>query len=225
MKTALALAAYAATAVFVGRIFSRLLVLWRTPGSAREALSPGKAGPKTVLKAMVDVLLLGRLLRVNPLLWVGEAAFHVSFALVVLWHARFFVSPVPGWLVALGPFSIFAGYVLAGSLVYIFIVRLVVEKAVSRQNLFLLALTFAQALAGLLMRTAFRVNLMEAKDFAVGLLALKPEAPPESALFVVHFLLALLILVYLPTHVFTAPLVMLEARRREEGLGMVMHEK
>ncbi|GAB4390230.1 MAG: hypothetical protein Kow0025_20820 [Thermodesulfovibrionales bacterium] len=225
MKTALALAAYLATAVFVGRLLSGLVVLWRTPGSVREALSPEKGGFLPLLRGLADVLFFGRLLRVNPLLWAGEAAFHVSFFLVVVWHLRFFVSPPPGWLTGLGPFSIFAGYVLAGSVVYIFVVRLLVEKAISRRNLFLLAVSLAQAAAGLLMRTAFRVNLMEAQDFASGLLALGPGEPPGSALFAVHFLLALVILAYLPTHVFTAPLVMLEARRREDGLRMVMHDK
>jgi hypothetical protein len=40
-----------------------------------------------------------------------------------------------------------------------------------------------------------------------------------------HVALVLVVVALLPTHIVTAPLVMLEARRRDLGLPQVMHEE
>jgi len=44
-------------------------------------------------------------------------------------------------------------------------------------------------------------------------------------LFLLHFSLVLVLVPLLPTHILTAPLVMLEARKRDLGLPLVMHEE
>jgi hypothetical protein len=62
------------------------------------------------------------------------------------------------------------------------------------------------------------------KLFALGILSVHPSGLPGSLLFVVHFALALVLVPLLPTHIFTAPLVMMEARKREQALHLVMHE-
>jgi hypothetical protein len=63
------------------------------------------------------------------------------------------------------------------------------------------------------------------KLFIQGILSLSPAAAPDSIPFLLHFSLVLIVVPLLPTHILTAPLVMLEARKRDLALPLVMHDK
>jgi nitrate reductase gamma subunit len=174
-----------------------------------------------------DVVLFARLLMVNPALWVGEWVFHASFLMVVLRHLRYFLNPVPAWVWWVQTPGTIAGYVLPLSLVYILIIRLFTkrEKYASPANIFLLCLVLVISSLGVLMHALYKPNLVDVKLFAFGIMTLNPAAAPDSALFVMHFSLVLVLIPFLPTHIFTAPLVMMEARKREQALRLVMHEE
>ncbi len=204
------------------------LVWWR---AAHRLASSSLQSPPMTKKAcaltVLDIFLFGRLLKVNAALWVGEWVFHVSFLLVLLRHLRFFLNPVPVLVWSLQTPGLVAGYILPVSLIYILVLRLLTkhERYASVANVFLLALVLTIGTIGLLMRLWFRPNLVDVKLFALGLACFKPVAAPESLLFALHFGLVLVLIAFLPTHIFTAPLVMMEARKREQALHLVMHEK
>jgi nitrate reductase gamma subunit len=221
-------AAYAVYAAFWMRFFTHFLVWWRT---AWRFEGPRASAERPSLKACalaaVDVVFLGRLLRVNAALWAGEWTFHAAFFLVVLRHLRFFLDPVPAWVWWAQTPGLIAGYILPFSLAYILAVRLIAkrEKYASAANMFLLGLVLVISSLGVLMYACFKPNLVDVKLFVLGILGFKPAALPQSALFVTHFGLFLVLVPFLPTHIFTAPLVMLEARRREQALRTVMHDE
>jgi nitrate reductase gamma subunit len=123
--------------------------------------------------------------------------------------------------------GIVAGYILPFSLLLILILRVSKSKDryTSIYNYFLTGLLFVISLTGLLMRNFFHPDLIDVMDFIMGIVTFRPEALPESFLFVLHFSLFLLLVPYIPLHLFTAPLVTMEAQRREQGLDMVLHEK
>lgn len=220
----LTLSAYAVLAAVVLRILWRALVVLRAP---RGLPSVPRTTPLVALKMAADVVLLRRLLRTNRWLWLGEAAFHISFLLVLAGHARHFLYPVPEWAVGLRQVGHYAGYVFFISLAYILVFRLAFDRSafVSLYNFFLLCVAFLIGLTGILMHTVYRASLVDVKAFMLGVLALQPAAAPESALFILHFLLVLLFIFFLPSHVLAAPWVMMEARKREETLGLVVHER
>lgn len=221
-------AAYAAYAAFWLRFLAHFLVWWRTVRRFEGPRAPAKRlSMKACALAAVDVVFLGRLLKVNAALWTGEWTFHTAFLLVVLRHLRFFLDPVPAWVWWVQTPGLIAGYFLPFSLAYIVAVRLFAkrEKYSSAANMFLLGLVLVISSIGVLMYTCFKPNLVDVKLFVLGVLCFKPAALPESLLFTLHFGLVLVLIPFLPTHIFTAPLVMMEARKREEALRMVMHEK
>jgi len=220
-------AAYAVYAAFWIRFLMHLLVWWsaarrQMPGAQ---LNPGSRTQVWVLTAF-DVLLLGRLINVNAALWAGEWVFHASFLLVLLRHLRFFLNPIPGWVWLLQTPGLVAGYILPFSLIYILVVRLLTkhEKYASPANMFLLAVALIISSAGVLMHALIKPDLVAVKLFAFGIVSVSPAPAPASILFFVHFVLVLLLVLVLPTHILTAPLVMLEARRQEQALHDVMHE-
>jgi hypothetical protein len=65
---------------------------------------------------------------------------------------------------------------------------------------------------------------VDVKLFAFGIMTLRPAAFPESPLFLLHFILVLVFILFVPTHIVAAPLVMWEASKRDLGLKMVMHD-
>jgi hypothetical protein len=89
----------------------------------------------------------------------------------------------------------------------------------------LLAVLLIISSLGLLMATLYRVDIVMVKAFIQGILCFTPSAAPDDILFLLHFSLVLVLIPLLPTHILTAPLVMLEAEKRELALPLVMHEK
>jgi len=228
MGTIIIIAVYVVYAAFWIRFFLHTLAWWRGRAEDMVAVLP-KRPPllKTWALTLRDVVLFWRLLKVNPALWFGEYLFHSTFLLVVLRHLRYFLDPVPPWVWDLQLSGLIAGYVLPFSLVYILAVRFFSEreKYSSPANVLLLALIIAISSIGVLMHAFFKPNLVDVKYFALGLLSLAPAPLPTGVLFPLHLALVLVLVALVPSHIVTAPLVMLEARRRELGLPQVMHEK
>jgi len=228
MGKILILAAYAVYAAFWVRFFTHFLQWWRAARRVEAPLPPpSRSRMQVCVLAATDVVLLGRVLNVNPALWLGEWTFHVSFLLVLLRHLRFFLDPVPAWVWCAQIPGLVAGYALPLSLAYILVVRLLTkhEKYAAPANVFLLGLVLAIGSLGVVMHAFFKPDLVDVKLFILGILRFSPAALPGSALFLLHFVLVLVLVPFLPTHLLTAPLVMLEARKRESALRLVLHEK
>jgi nitrate reductase gamma subunit len=227
MGTVIIIAVYCVYAVFWIRFFLHTLAWWRGRAEDPVAVLPRKPSRLMTWALTVrDVVLFWRLLRVNPALWLGEYLFHATFLLVALRHLRYFLDPVPMWVWDLQLPGVIAGYVLPFSLIYILAVRFLSEreKYSSPANILLLALILAISGIGVLMHSFFTPDLVDVKYFVLGLLSLAPAPLPAGVLFPLHLVLALVLVALVPTHIVTAPLVMLEARRRELGLPQVMHE-
>jgi nitrate reductase gamma subunit len=219
-----------AAAVFVGG------VMWRLLRWAR-ARDTGPATPRSSVAAWVlaalDILFLRRLFAANKGLWVGEWVFHASFVLVMVRHVRYFFHPVPEVIVMLQPLGRWAGYALPASLLYILAYRFLVERAqyLSAYNLLITSTLLATGITGVLLTLAFRTDVVAAKAFILewlshtGWLAESAAPVPDSTLFLAHFLLALLSVLLLPSHIIAAPAMALEARRREESREGLLREE
>ncbi len=221
-------AAYIVYAVFWVRMLMHALVWWKAASRPGLSARPGlKARMQAYALTAADIVFFLRLLLVNPLLWLGEWIFHVSFFLVLLRHLRFFLNPVPDFVWWVQTPGLIAGYLLPPALVYILVVRLLTrqERYASTANMVLLGLVLVISSLGVLMRTLFRPDLVGVKLFIYGIVRFAPAAAPGSILFLAHFILVLVLVLLLPSHIFTAPFVMLDARKRGQALRLVMHEK
>jgi nitrate reductase gamma subunit len=224
MGMLLALSTYTVLGILLVLLLGRLLTVVRAARTSREYSPSPPFQLRMVLKSAGDILFLLRLLRTNDLLWIGEWLFHCTFLLVVLRHLVFFLNPVPEWVAFLQPFGIFAGYLFPLSLIYILSIKLSREKGYfPSYNFFLLILLLFLSATGILLRTVFKADLVAVKGFVLGVMGLSPQSVPLHFLFVVHFALVLVFLLYVPTHIVAAPLVILDARQREEELKTLMH--
>ena len=227
MGLILTLGTYAAVMVFLGTTLSHFLTLWkasRVPVPA--APSTTKMKVRSFIKTAGDILFLKRLLKTNDLLWIGEWVFHVSFLFVVLRHLRYILTPVPGWIWSIQFPGLVAGYILPVSLVFILLIKWMGEGGYfSSYNFFLLVLLFTISTIGLLMKTVFINDIVMVKNFMIGIISFRPVAPPGGVLFTVHYLLSLLFLICIPSHIFSAPFVLLDAQTREDKLRTLLHER
>jgi len=228
MGTILIIAAYGVYAAFWIRFFLHALLWWKT--ASHPAVFARPMPPlsfKSCALSTRDVFLFWRLIMVNPALWFGEWVFHVSFLLVVLRHLRYFFAIVPEWVGWFQVPGLLAGYVLPLSLVYILVIRRfsAQEKYSSPANMALLVLLLVISFLGLLMATLFRTDVVMVKEFIQGILTFHPAAWPGGILVLLHVSLVMVLVPLLPTHILTAPLVILEAEKRNLALPLVMHEK
>ncbi len=226
MGMILTLCTYLAMLLFFGVAFSRFMTLWNASRAIRPVLPGTPANPSIIIKTAGDIVFLTRLLKANDLLWIAEWIFHCSFVLVIVQHLRFVLDPVPAWVFFLQTPGLIAGYMLPAALIVILVMKLRSEKGYfPSYNFFLVALLFLIGISGLLVKTVFLTDISAAKEFMLGIFTFNPAEPPRSLLWGVHYLLVLILFVCLPSHIFTAPFVIIEARIRDEGLKTVMHEK
>jgi nitrate reductase gamma subunit len=225
MGLVLSLGFYAAFLFFVAGYLARMLS-W-----ARDA--PPQAVPErnislyVCLSALVDILLLRRLLRVNDVLWLGEWTFHASLVILFLSHLKYILDPVPAIIASMEIPARVAAWLLPASLLFIGVIKLVIEKKpyISSYNFMLLGLMMVSCVSGLVMKYSFPADLADIKHFTMGLVTFHAGISPGSLTFLFHFFIFLVILMSLPTHIFAAPLTMIEARQRDDELPYLMHEK
>jgi nitrate reductase gamma subunit len=148
----------------------------------------------------------------DRLLWLGALAFHWSFLIIFLRHLRFFLEPVPAFVQGLErmdelfqvavPSLFLTDVVIVVALVYLLGRRFfnpLVRYISLASDYLALYLLLAVALSGILMRYFTRVDLLAAKQFALGLVTLRPTAPEGIGLaFYIHVFFVSVLFAYFP---------------------------
>jgi nitrate reductase gamma subunit len=205
LSTVFNLLAYIAALIFVVGFVSRVIIYFKIPSPLKIPTTPA---PKTscgvVMRLIPEVLFFRSLLKggtAEKILWLGGWTFHVAFLLIILRHLRFFTYPVPGWIMSLQQIGIWAGLIFPIALLILIARRFLNDRLATItlfQDYFVLVLIIGIGITGLLLKYFMRTNLVDIKAFILGLLTLSPVAVPGSTLFVIHFSLVMLLLVYFP---------------------------
>jgi nitrate reductase gamma subunit len=228
MNVMISVAALISYLFFIVRFAWQGIIWFRASGHAAAYPVFLKKVPASVYSStLLDILFFRKIFNTSKLLWAGSWVFHVSFFFVALRHMRYFFPSLPDCLILLQPVGVVAGYLLPLSLLFLMALRTVKKKDryVSSYNYFISGMLLFISSIGLTMRMFFRPDLLSVKQFSLGIFGLSPQALPDSALFLFHLALFLLLLPYLPTHIIAAPFVNLEVNRRMEELRYVIHEK
>jgi nitrate reductase gamma subunit len=148
----------------------------------------------------------------TKLLWAGALLFHYSFLVIFLRHLRFFVEPAPaatallervdGFFQLASPALFLSDVLILAALVFLLGRRLVdprMRYLSLPADYFALFLLLGVAGSGVLMRYVTKVDLVAAKELALGLVALQPVAPPDIGLpFYVHVFFVSVLFAYFP---------------------------
>jgi len=148
----------------------------------------------------------------NKFLWLGAMAFHWSFLFILLRHLRFFLEPVPGFVLIaqeldgffqIGTPILYAtNIVILAALVYL-LWRRIADSQVRYISLFAdyfaLFLLVGLALSGVIMRYFVKTDLMGVKELALGLVTLSPVVPAGlGPIFFLHLFLLSVLIAYFP---------------------------
>ncbi len=155
-------------------------------------------------------------------LWVAALAFHYAFLTVIIRHMRLFTNPVPlciqmvekldsffrfeilsnSMQVGLPGFYL-SGLILLAAVTFLLLRRFLIPQVryISQPaDFFPLFLIFGIALTGILMRYFTKVDIVAAKELAMGLVSFHPAIPtrPISPIFYVHLFFVCTLLAYFP---------------------------
>ena len=194
--------AYAVAAIFVAGVATRVYVWATAPVPLKIPTTPApKTYPGVTVRVLSEVLVFNSLFRADKLLWVGSWAFHVGLVLIILRHLRYFVYPVPDWVMTMQTPGVWAGYLFLLPILYLLARRLVLRPVIYASILsdyFVLALLGGIAGTGIIMRYAARVSMVDVKAFILGLLTLDPVSPPTNSYFLAHIFLVCVLIAYFP---------------------------
>lgn len=194
--------AYLSALILVVGVAYRLLRYLKTPAPLKIVLTPGpKTGAGVIGRLAGDALIFPNLFKADKLLWAGAWLFHLTLLLVFVRHARYFIYPIPDWLIDLQPVGIALGFLLPLPALYLLWRRLALPRNLYISGVpdyIVLGLILAIAATGILISFYARVYLVDVKAFLLGLIVLKPVAPPQHPLFLAHFVLVCLLMIYFP---------------------------
>lgn len=148
----------------------------------------------------------------NKWLWLAALAFHWSFLVIVVRHFRFFVEPVPffvigaqaldGFMEIWLPVLYLSDISLVAAATFLFLRRVVVPQLryLSLPADYLpLYLVLGIAGSGILMRYFVKVDVVAVKELILGLLSFRPHVPGGiGAVFFVHLFLVCVLFGYFP---------------------------
>ncbi len=232
---------YAAAAVFLGGVVARVIGWARSPVPFRIPTTCGQQkslpwiaqakieNPSTtagvVARMALEVLAFRSLFRntrtelrdgrlayaSNKWLWAFALAFHYAFLVVLLRHLRFFLEPVPAFVLAIGRadgfFLVGIPEVFATTLVFVGAVGfLFLRRVVAPQlryislatDYFPLFLLLAVGLSGAWVRHISKIDVPAVKALVMGLVHLSPQPAAVGAAFYVHLFLVSTLLAYFP---------------------------
>jgi nitrate reductase gamma subunit len=198
------LLAYLAAAIFVFGFLNKVVQYFKTPSPLKIPTTPApKESMGVVMRLIPEILFFRSLLKggtTEKILWVGGWFFHITFLFIVLRHLRYFVYPVET-VMMFQQIGIYAGWIFPIALLILIVRRFTNDRlaVISLfQDYFILVLILGIGLTGLLMKYYLRTNLVDVKAFTLGLVTFSPTAMPDSTLFLIHFFLVLVLLVYFP---------------------------
>jgi nitrate reductase gamma subunit len=194
--------AYVVAAIFVAGVATRVYVWAAAPVPLKIPTTPApKTYPGVTVRVLSEVLVFNSLFRADKLLWVGAWTMHAGLVLIILRHLRYFVYPVPDWVMTMQTPGIWAGYLFLLPILYLLARRLTLRPVIYVSTLtdyFALALLGGIAGTGVIMRYAARTSMVDVKAFATGLLTLDPVSPPTDSFFLAHILLVCVLIAYFP---------------------------
>ena len=145
-------------------------------------------------------------------LWLGAIVFHWSFLIIFLRHFRFFMEPIPSFVLVIQNIDGFMQIdlpvlLITDALISIALLFLIFRRILDSRlryislaaDYFPLFLIFSIAVTGILMRYFDKVDLIKIKELVIGLFTFQPVVPEGiGVMFFIHLFLVSTLLIYFP---------------------------
>jgi nitrate reductase gamma subunit len=210
---------WAATLILVGGVAVKVRQYWNTPAPLKIPTTPAPITQGGVVWRMFrEVAFFESLFRSNKTLWLFAFLFHMSLWLVLIRHARYFVS-MNELLVFMQPFGRYAGITMVLGLAGLWARRFVVDRVryiSAPSDHLMLALLISIGVTGLMMSFVSHTDVTQIKGFFHGLMVFHWQPLPSDPLALVHlFLVALLMIIFPISKLLHAPGVFFSPTRNQ----------
>jgi len=220
MSTFFALLFWFATITLVVGLAFRIKLYWDTPAPLKIPTTPAPTTQTGVVFRMArEVVLFESLFKSNKWIWVFGWMFHVSLALVLARHIRYF--QVDPWFLVniIQPFGKYAAYTMMIGLIGLLVRRVVVDRVryISAPSDFLmLIMIIFIGVSGLMMQLLVHTDIIAVQQFFTGIMVFSFSELPISFPLVVHLVLvALLMLIFPFSKLLHAPAVFFSPTRNQ----------
>ncbi len=197
-----ALLFYTATALFIVGLAYKIRQYATTPAPLKIPTTPAPTTTSGVVLRMArEVVLFESLFKSNKWIWIFGWMFHVSLALVILRHFRYFQESVWPLIVFIQPFGMYAGFFMVLGLLGLWVRRIFVERIryiTSPSDHLMLALLVGIGFSGLMMKFVEHTDIVAVKAFFLGLMRFDLQPLPTDAPLLIHLGLVALLLIIFP---------------------------
>ena len=155
------------------------------------------------------------------LLWLGALLFHWSLLIILLRHSKFFLEPVPSflllferwdgilqvsvpsWFPSMFPILLISNIVILLALTYLLLRRVLTSQIryISLPADYLVVLLILGVVtSGILMKFFFKVDVVGVKTLALGVITFQPSVPADGIglFFYIHLFLICTLIAYFP---------------------------
>ncbi len=197
-----ALLFYAATLLLLAGLVWKVVQYARTPAPLKIPTMPAPLSRSGVAARLArEVVFFESLFKSNKWIWLFGWIFHAALVLILLRHLRYFIEPVWGWIVAVQPFGIYAGFAMVAGLGGLWLRRIAVERIryiTGPSDHLMLLLLVAIALSGLAMRFVVPTDIVAVKLFFLGLIYFDWQPLPTDPVLLIHLLLVVALMIVFP---------------------------
>ncbi|MBI3149787.1 MAG: respiratory nitrate reductase subunit gamma [Betaproteobacteria bacterium] len=223
MDLAPAILAYLVTAVLVLGLAWRIAKFMRAPVGLPIAVTPApRTSAGVAWRLTKEVLVFASLFQSNKWTWFFGWIFHAALALVLLRHLRYFLEPVPTWVLWLQPWGRYAGFAMVFGLLGLWARRLLVARvrfiSTPSDHLMLLLLGLI-GFSGLMMSFVIHTDLIALKRFTLGLFTFEWSALPGGPLLVHLLAVGVLLMIVPVSKLLHVPGVFLSPSRARADTG------
>lgn len=193
---------YIATLLLVAGLGYKIFDYGRTPAPLKIPTTPAPTTQKGVVYRMAkEVVLFESLFKSNKWIWVFGWLFHFGMLLVLVRHLRYFVTPIPGWLVFIQPFGKYASIMMVVGLGGLLARRFLVDRVryiSTPSDYLMLILLLGIGLSGMLTTFVVHTDIVALKQFFMGLMVFDIQPVPEDPIILAHLTMVALLMVIFP---------------------------
>jgi nitrate reductase gamma subunit len=197
-----ALLFYAATAILVVGLASKIMQYARTPAPLKIPTTPAPVTRTgVVLRMFRELAFFESLFKSNKWIWIFGYLFHFGMFLVLARHLRYFTDPVWFWVDLIQPFGMYAAFAMAAGLAGLWARRFLVDRVryiSALSDHLMLALLLGIALTGMAMDYITHTDIVALKAFFLGLMYFNWQPIPEDPVLLIHLALVATLMIIFP---------------------------
>ncbi len=202
MSTFFALLFWFATVVFILGLAFKIRQYWVTPAPLKIPTTPAPTTQAGVVYRMAkEVIVFESLFKSNKWIWLFGWMFHISLALVLARHIRYFQEQPWFWVNIIQPFGKYAAFTMVIGLLGLLARRFVVARVryiSAPSDYFMLIMLIFIGISGLMMQLFVRPDIISIKEFFLSWMGISIVDISFSTPLIIHLSLVALLMIIFP---------------------------